>query len=412
VTIQTARPAPTFGELGVSPELVGALDADGIRKPFPIQSLVIPDALSGHDVCGQAKTGSGKTLAFGLPLLERVSGSDPRRPRGLVLVPTRELCIQVAEVLRPLAATRGHTVVPVFGGAPLRGQREALGRGAEVVVATPGRLIDLIERGAVHLDRVEVVVIDEADEMADMGFLPQLQSILRTVTSPHQTMLFSATLDHRVQILVRNYMTSPVHRRVESDTVTVDTSVHRFLRVHALDMPKVVARIAEGAGRTLVFCETKRACDRVARQLRDLGIRAQAIHGDLDQARRNRALDGFSRGRTSVLVATNVAARGIDVDGVDVVVNYGAPSDVTTYLHRSGRTARAGRDGLVVTLVDWDQTDRIRRLQKATGIHLEVVKMFSDDPRLDDLTTWQPREVSTPAAPKGRSRHRRRRRLL
>lgn len=404
----------TFVELGVSPDLAGLLSEDGIERPFTIQALAIPHALAGRDVCGKAKTGSGKTLAFGLPMVEGIRPAAPKRPRGLVIVPTRELCLQVADAIRPLARARDASVLAVYGGAAMGRQIDALRRGVEIVVATPGRLIDLLERRAVRLDGVDVVVVDEADEMADMGFLPQLQAVLRRVESDHQTMLFSATLDQRVGVLVRNYMNDPVFCEVASETVTVDGSAHRFLRVHAMDMPKVVARITAGVGRAIVFCETKRGCDRVARLLRDLGVSARAIHGDLDQRQRTRTLRGFAAGDTRVLVATNVAARGLDVDGVDVVIHYGAPADATTYLHRSGRTARAGREGLVVTLVDWDHLDRVRRLQKEAGLNTQVVKMFSDDPRLDDLASWQPpvRQTTEKAKPRRRSRHRRRSRLL
>lgn len=409
MTATTSSDAPSFADLGVASDLAGVLGDQGITRPFPIQALAIPDALTGADICGKAQTGSGKTLAFGLPMIDRIGRAEPRRPRGLVLVPTRELAAQVETALTPLAAARGQQVLAVYGGSPMGRQIEALTRGVEVVVATPGRLIDLLERKAVGLGSVEVLVVDEADEMADMGFLPQLQTIMRDVDGPHQTMLFSATLDHRVEILIRNYMTSPVMHEVESDRPTVETSLHRFLEVHRMDKPKVVARIAAGAERTLVFVRTKQGCDRVAVSLRELGVDAHAIHGDLRQVSREKALGRFAEGRIEVLVATNVAARGLHVDGVDVVVHYDPPDDSTTYVHRSGRTARAGEAGLVVTLVEWDQVLGVRRIQREAGLHEPIVKMFSNDDRLDDLAGWEPPPEPRPEPPPRRGRRGRRR---
>jgi superfamily II DNA/RNA helicase len=404
----------TFDELGVSAELVTALIDQGIEHPFPIQALTLPDALAGRDVCGKAKTGSGKTLAFGLPMAQLLGRAEPRRPHGLVLVPTRELALQVSRTIRPLVAARGHSLVTVYGGSSIKEQIDALARGVEIVVATPGRLIDLSERGAIDLGAVSIVVIDEADEMADMGFLPQVTMVLSQVTAPHQTLLFSATLDIRVTSLVEGFMDDPEFHEVESGTVTVETSHHRFLEVHHMDKAKVAARILRSAGRGLVFVQTKRGCDRVAKDLRDLGIGARAIHGDLQQEKRERALAAFTDGKAPVLVATNVAARGIHVEGVDVVIHFDAPGDSKTYLHRSGRTARAGEAGLVVTLVEWDQTITVRQIQREAGLLQPIEKMFSTDDRLDDLSAWEPEPEPEPKKRPGRrsARSRRRNRLL
>jgi len=380
----------TFEALGVSADLVARLSADGIDAPFPIQALTIPDALSGRDLCGKAKTGSGKTLAFGLPLLERAGKAEPRRPTGLVLVPTRELANQVFGVLEPLGRLRGREVCAVYGGVGFEPQIEALRRGADIVVGTPGRLIDLMQRGDVSFDGVEVLVLDEADRMADMGFMPQVQKILFTMKTAHQTMLFSATLDGAVKRLVERYMDDPVYHEVASDEPTVDEMEHRFLYVHDLDRVKVVAAITRGAERVLVFCNTKRAADRLVLALRREGVKSLAIHGDLRQAARERALADFMAGKVSVLVATDVAARGIHVDGIDVVIHFDPAEDDKTYLHRSGRTARAGESGVAVTLMLWNQENFVRSVQRRLGLAVPIVEVFSNDPRLADLKAWDP----------------------
>jgi superfamily II DNA/RNA helicase len=380
----------SFETLGVSADLVARLSADGIDAPFPIQALTIPDALSGRDLCGKAKTGSGKTLAFGLPLLERAGKAEPRRPTGLVLVPTRELANQVFGVLEPLGRLRGREVCAVYGGVGFEPQIEALRRGADIVVGTPGRLIDLMQRGDVSFDGVEVLVLDEADRMADMGFMPQVQKILFTMKSAHQTMLFSATLDGAVKRLVERYMDDPVYHEVASDEPTVDEMEHRFLYVHDLDRVKVVAAITRGAERVLVFCNTKRAADRLVLALRREGVKSLAIHGDLRQAARERALADFMAGKVSVLVATDVAARGIHVDGIDVVIHFDPAEDDKTYLHRSGRTARAGESGVAVTLMLWNQENFVRSVQRRLGLAVPIVEVFSNDPRLADLKAWDP----------------------
>lgn len=385
----------TFASLGVDPELSAALDKRGISEPFPIQELTITDALAGRDVCGKAKTGSGKTLAFGLPLLQRLKTGTPDGPRGLVLVPTRELALQVSAELEPLGEAIGLKVITIYGGAPLERQVAKLEKGADVVVATPGRLIDLIDRGAASVAGLEVVVVDEADRMADMGFLPQVEWILRHTERVHQTLLFSATLDGVVETLVQRYQTDPAYHEVASATVTVEAMVHHFLLVHRMDRVKVAATIANSVGRTIMFVATKRNADRLARDLRDEGVKAAAIHGDLRQSDREKALAGFSEGRLSVLVATDVAARGIHVDDVDVVVHWDPSDDHKSYLHRSGRTARAGGTGVAVTLMEWDQELDVRRLMRRLGLDQPMVEVFSNDPRLADLAAWDPNADTT-----------------
>jgi superfamily II DNA/RNA helicase len=380
----------TFDALGVSPDLVATLRERGIEQPFPIQELTIPDALAGRDVCGKAKTGSGKTLAFGLPILERVSRAEPGRPRALVLVPTRELAGQVRDELAPLAARRDLRVEAIYGGARMEQQARALTGRVDVVVATPGRMIDFIGRKQVRLDDVAHVVIDEADRMADMGFLPQVEWILRHIPGDHQTLLFSATLDGVVDTLIQRYQREPAMHEVASAQVTVEEMEHRFLLVHELDKVKVAAAITAGATRTIMFVNTKRAADRLARSLSAEGVRARAIHGDLRQRERERALGDFADGKLPVLVATDVAARGIHVDEVDVVVHYDPPEEHKTYLHRSGRTARAGESGVVVTLVLWNQELEVKRLMRRLGIEQPIVEVFSNDPRLADLASWDP----------------------
>ncbi|HLI55145.1 MAG TPA: DEAD/DEAH box helicase [Acidimicrobiales bacterium] len=388
----TFHDAPTFADLGIEEELSGALRSLGISAPFPVQALTIPDALAGRDVCGKAKTGSGKTLAFGLPLLQRLepSAERGRSPRAVVLVPTRELARQVADVLEPLAAARGLVLALCYGGTSMDAQLESVRSGVDVLIATPGRLIDLHQRGELRLDRVKAVVLDEADRMADMGFTPQVEWILRHLPRQRQTMLFSATLDGDVDRLVRHEMSDPVRHEVASSTQTVSGMVHRFVQVHQLDKVKVTAAICRSSRRTIVFTRTKRGADRLTDSLRKEGVDARPIHGDLRQQARERALRSFSAGRLPVLVATDVAARGLDVDDVDTVVHFDPPEDHKAYLHRSGRTARAGREGLAVTLVLWNQAMDIERIQKRLGISSPVVEMFSNDPRLAHLRTWEP----------------------
>ena len=384
-----------FDSLGVDPALVEVLAGQGITTAFPIQAMTVADALAGRDVCGKAKTGSGKTLAFGLPLLQRTMANrstEPGRPRALVLLPTRELAVQVHEVLETLADAVGLRVVAVYGGADIERQVKKLRRGVDVIIATPGRLIDLGDRGELSVADKETLVLDEADRMADMGFMPQVEWVLRRLEREHQTLLFSATLDGAVDRLVSRYLTDPVTHEVASPTTTVEAMEHRFLEVHQMDRVKVCAAICRHVEKTIVFVRTKRGADRLVEQLQKEGIRADAIHGDLRQANRERTLKDFSEGKLPVLVATDVAARGLDIDAVDVVIHYDPPEDHKAYLHRSGRTARAGEAGVVVTLVQWNQILEVERIQTRLGLKIPIVEVFSNDKRLANLAEWQPTE--------------------
>ena len=389
---------PSFHDLGLAPEIVTTLDELGISSPFPIQAMTIPDALAGRDVCGKAKTGSGKTLAFGLPVIQRTTTARKRRPRSLILVPTRELANQVAEALTPFAGARDLWVTAIYGGASMVRQVKNLHAGVDIVIATPGRLNDLIERKEMSVADVEMVVLDEADQMADMGFLPQVRQILDRIEGQHQTLLFSATLDGSIGELVKRYQHDPVTYEVESAETSVETLEQRFIAVDRAEKIRVAATIAEASERTIVFVRTKHGADNLARQLGALGVKAEPIHGGLNQNRRERTLAAFASGRAPVLVATNVAARGIHVDGIDTVLHYDIPEDGKTYLHRSGRTARAGSEGMVVTLVTSEQTADVRALQKEAGINLSVVPMRADDERLKDLAGFEPPAAPPPAS--------------
>ena len=364
-----APPAASFAELGVHPRLVTALAARGLLEPFAIQSRAIPDALAGRDILGRAQTGSGKTLAFGLPLLTRLAAStQPRQqkaPRALVLVPTRELAQQVADVLAPLGQTVGVSIATVYGGVPIGRQIDQVRR-ADVVVATPGRLTDLIERHACTLARTEITVLDEADHMADLGFLPAVTRLLDQ-TPAGQRMFFSATLDRGVGQLVTKYVTSPALHAVPQ-TAESTPAEHSILVLRAEDKVPVAAEIASRPGRTLFFVRTKHGADRLAKQLSRAGVDAAAIHGNRTQSQRQRALDAFAAGHPRVLVATDVAARGIHVDDVDLVVQFDPPEDHKDYLHRSGRTARAGASGQVVALAERGQVRELQRMHAAAGI--------------------------------------------
>jgi superfamily II DNA/RNA helicase len=383
--------APTgFAELGVPSRIDDGVAACGFAQPFAIQTEAVPVAMEGRDVCGRAKTGSGKTLAFGLPMLARITDrAEPRMPLGLVLVPTRELAVQVAEVLEPIAKHAEMTVLPVYGGASRHTQIDALKAGAEMVVATPLRLIDLIKSGEVDLSAVQIVCLDEADRMADDGFTPQVEWVLRHCTGRNQTMLFSATLDGDVGHLIRHYLTDPVEVAVDEATDTVGTMHHLFLAVHHMDKDKVIGAIGQGIPKLAVFCQTKRVCDKVAHSLQDLGVEAAAIHGDLPQKARERALQQFAEGKLKVLVATDVAARGIDIDDIGAVIHYEPAKDVKDYLHRSGRTARAGRDGWAITLVEYNQHTQMRILQRGMRLPNDpAIEVFSNNPNLRDLSLF------------------------
>lgn len=374
--------AKTFADFGVEPEICQALADKGITHPFPIQALTLPVALDGEDVIGQAKTGTGKTLGFGIPLLMDTLGpgedgwdEDPASgsPQALVVLPTRELAKQVATELAQAAAHRTVRIVQVYGGRAYEPQIEALEKGAEVVVGTPGRLIDLMDRGILDLAHVTTVVLDEADEMLDLGFLPDVEKILARTRSDRQTMLFSATMPGAVVALARRYMTKPTHIRAQDpgdETMTVTSVKQVVYRTHALNKVEVVSRIlqARGRGRTIIFTRTKRTAARVAEDLAARGFATAALHGDLGQGAREQALRAFRHGKVDVLVATDVAARGIDVDDVTHVINYQCPEDEKIYVHRIGRTGRAGHSGTAVTFVDWDDVPRWRLIAKALGL--------------------------------------------
>jgi len=369
----------TFASLGLPKSLVVALEKRGIAKPFAIQARAIPDALAGRDVLGRAQTGGGKTLAFGLPLLARLGASTSRRtpkaPRALVLVPTRELATQVADALRPLGEALGLKLACVFGGAPYGRQLDALERGVDIVVATPGRLIDLIEKRACVLAAVEIAVLDEADHMADLGFLPAVTTLLDQTPSDGQRMLFSATLDRGVDRLVRAYLTDPALHAVAAAAAPIDAMDHRVFNLRAEDKVAVVTEVASRPARTLIFVRTKHGADRLATQLGRAGVEAAAIHGNLKQNARTRALDGFAAGSPRVLVATDVAARGIHVDDVDLVVHFDPPNDSKDYLHRSGRTARAGATGTALTLVMPHESRSVAGIHRDAGVSPAAVEV-------------------------------------
>ncbi|MEV5769387.1 DEAD/DEAH box helicase [Micromonospora sp. NPDC052213] len=393
---------PSFALTGLAPALLAELAAQGITEPFPIQSATLPDSLAGRDVLGRGRTGSGKTLAFGLPLLSRTAGRRARagRPLALVLVPTRELAQQVTTALDPYARAVGLRCATVVGGLSLQRQADALRAGAELVVATPGRLHDLINRGDARLDQVAITVLDEADQMADMGFLPQVTKLLEQVAPDGQRMLFSATLDGGVDKLVRRFLTDPVSHSVDPGTATVTAMTHHVLHVDAADKPAALTWIAAREGRTILFMGTKHRADRVARQLLAKGVRAAALHGGKSQPQRTRILEQFRTGQVTALVATDVAARGIHVDGLDLVVNVDPPTEAKDYLHRGGRTARAGESGTVVTLVLPEQRRDVSRLMSTAGIRPESVQVRPGDEALARVTgAREPSGVPVTIAP-------------
>ncbi|MFF4079999.1 DEAD/DEAH box helicase [Streptomyces sp. NPDC001777] len=381
-------PVENFADLALDGRLLAALTAQGVSVPFAIQGATLPNSLVGRDVLGRGRTGSGKTLAFGLALLARTAGQHaaPRRPLALVLVPTRELAQQVTEALTPYARAVKLRLATVVGGMPIGRQASALRGGTEVVVATPGRLKDLIDRGDCGLDQVAITVLDEADQMADMGFMPQVTALLNQVRSGGQRMLFSATLDRNVDLLVRRYLTDPVVHSVDPSQGAVTTMKHHVLHVHGTDKQRLTTEIAARDGRVIMFLDTKHAVDRLAEDLLGLGVRAAALHGGKSQPQRTRTLAWFKSGHVTVLVATNVAARGIHVDQLDLVVNVDPPTDHKDYLHRGGRTARAGASGSVVTLVTANQRRDMMRLMTAAGIVPETTQVRSGEDALARIT--------------------------
>ncbi|MGA4875241.1 DEAD/DEAH box helicase [Streptomyces lydicamycinicus] len=390
----------TFRDLGIFPETAEALEAVGIISPFPIQELTLPVALSGNDVIGQAKTGTGKTLGFGLPLLERVTvpadveagRAQPEQlteaPQALVVVPTRELCQQVTNDLLTAGKVRNVRVLAIYGGRAYEPQVEALKKGVDVVVGTPGRLLDLAGQRKLNLSQVKSLVLDEADEMLDLGFLPDVEKIIQLLPAKRQTMLFSATMPGQVISLARRYMSQPTHIRAtapDDEGQTVRNTTQHVFRAHSMDKPELVARIlqAEGRGLAMVFCRTKRTAADIADQLARRGFASGAVHGDLGQGAREQALRAFRNGKVDVLVCTDVAARGIDVEGVTHVINYQSPEDEKTYLHRIGRTGRAGAKGTAVTLVDWDDIPRWKLINKALDLAFdEPEETYSTSPHL------------------------------
>ncbi len=358
----------TFRELGVPADLAALLDQRGISHPFPVQSATLPDALAGRDVCGKAPTGSGKTLAFGIPLVVRATQGRPRRPHALVLAPTRELAAQIEGELRPLAALRRLTVASFYGGVGFGKQLTALRQGVDIAVACPGRLADLVQRGDVRLDEVDLVVIDEADRMADMGFLPEVKRLLDQVRPDRQTLLFSATLDGDVDVLIRRYQDDPGRHEAEPIDQGPDRTEHHFWHTADHERVDLTARLVRGHGPTIVFCRTKRRADRLTRQLTTAGVSAAAIHGDRSQPQRERALQAFAKGKVEALVATDVAARGIHVTDVACVIHFDPPADEKDYVHRSGRTGRAGASGTVVSLVGGEHRKTVSRMQRKLGL--------------------------------------------
>ena len=391
-TVTPALPAvEAFADLGLPEPLLAALGAEGMSVPFPIQAATLPNTLVGRDVLGRGRTGSGKTLAFGLALLARTAGrrAEPRQPLALVLVPTRELAQQVTDALTPYARSVRLRLATVVGGMSIGRQASALRGGSEIVVATPGRLKDLIDRGDCRLDQVDITVLDEADQMADMGFMPQVTALLDQVSPGGQRMLFSATLDRNVDLLVRRYLTDPVVHSVDPSSATVTTMEHHVLHVHGADKQATTTEIAAREGRVIMFLDTKHAVDRLTRDLLNSGVRAAALHGGKSQPQRTRTLAQFKSGHVTVLVATNVAARGIHVDNLDLVVNVDPPTDHKDYLHRGGRTARAGESGSVVTLVTPDQRRSMTRLMSDAGIRPQVTQVRSGEAELSRITGAQ-----------------------
>ncbi|MYQ81331.1 DEAD/DEAH box helicase [Streptomyces sp. SID4923] len=388
-TVTPALPAVgAFSELDLPGSLLAALTAQGVTTPFPIQGATLPNSLAGRDVLGRGRTGSGKTLAFGLALLARTAGqrAEPRQPLALVLVPTRELAQQVTDALTPYARAAQLRLATVVGGMSIGRQASALRGGTEVVVATPGRLKDLIERGDCRLDRVAITVLDEADQMADMGFMPQVTALLDQVRPGGQRLLFSATLDRNVDLLVRRYLADPVVHSVDPSQGAVTTMEHHVLHVHGADKHRLTTEIAAREGRVIMFLDTKHAVDRLTQHFLASGVHAAALHGGKSQPQRTRTLAEFKTGHVTVLVATNVAARGIHVDHLDLVVNVDPPTDHKDYLHRGGRTARAGESGSVVTLVTSGQRREMTRLMAAAGIVPRTTEVRSGEAALSRIT--------------------------
>jgi len=400
----------TFADLPLRKETIEALNHHGFTSPFPIQEMVMPIALADGDVIGQAKTGTGKTLAFGIPVIERVIApndsdwatlANQGDPQVLIVVPTRELCVQVTKDIEELSFNRGIRTLAVYGGRAFEPQIEALQNGIEIVVGTPGRLLDLYRQGQLKLKNVSRVVLDEADEMLDLGFLPDVEKIFTSTPARQQTMLFSATMPGDIIALARRFMNQPVHIRTqdnEDEGAVVSRIEQHVIRAHAMDKIEMLARIlqADGRGPTIVFCRTKRTAQKTSDDLVERGFRAATIHGDLGQSAREKALNDFKAGKSDVLIATDVAARGIDIDGITHVINYQCPEDEKTYVHRIGRTARAGAHGIAVTFVDWDELARWKMIDTALVLGLpEPVETYSSSDHLYEM-------LNIPAGSSGR----------
>ncbi|WP_370327171.1 DEAD/DEAH box helicase [Euzebya sp.] len=401
----TSPSTKTFRDFGVDDAICDALEAVGIVEPFPIQEMTLPLALSGADIIGQARTGTGKTLGFGLPMLQRVDVDGGLQV--LVIVPTRELCLQVTEDLAQAGRGRGVDVLAVYGGKAIQPQIDALAEGVHVVVGTPGRLLDLSRRGVMDLSKVAGLVLDEADEMLDLGFLPDVEALVEMCADERQTLLFSATMPSQIVSLARRYMSKPTFMRAEVEEVTIAPKTQQyFFSCHRMDKPAVLARILQTPRRGLcvVFCRTKRMADTLAEELRDRDVSAQAIHSDLRQEARERALQKFRDGKITVLCATEVAARGLDIDDVTHVVNYDCPDDEKMYLHRIGRTGRAGADGVAITLAVWNELPRVEMIRRELGIEEEIHEVFSTSPLLDELFDLPAREekAKVPSPPQAR----------
>ena len=390
----------TFADLPLRKETIDALTEHGFTSPFPIQEMVMPIALADGDVIGQAKTGTGKTLAFGIPVIERVIApndadwpqlANQGHPQVLIVVPTRELCVQVTKDIEELCFNRGIRTLAVYGGRAFEPQIEALQKGVEIVVGTPGRLLDLYRQGQLTLKNVSRVVLDEADEMLDLGFLPDVEKIFTSTPARQQTMLFSATMPGDIIALARRFMNQPVHIRTqdnEDEGAVVSRIVQYVIRAHAMDKIELLGRIlqANGRGPTIVFCRTKRTAQKTSDELVERGFNAATIHGDLGQSAREKALNDFKAGKSDVLIATDVAARGIDIDGITHVINYQCPEDEKTYVHRIGRTARAGAHGISVTFVDWDDLARWKMIDTALKLGLaEPLETYSSSDHLYEM---------------------------
>ncbi len=392
----------SFADLGLPEKIIHMLSQRKITEPFPIQEAAIPDALAGHDICGKAPTGSGKTLAFGLPLLARVDQADRNRPASLILAPTRELAEQIKKELTAPGKAMHRHVSAVYGGVGYGPQRSALRRGVDVLVATPGRLEDLMEQGDVDLGRATIVVVDEADRMADMGFMPAVQRILDKTAARRQMMLFSATLDGDIALLSKKYQTNPIRHEAAAVEAELIDARHLFWRVDHNDRVKHAADVVGSSGRSIIFTRTRHGADRLARQLGTLGVDAVAMHGGRSQSQRSRALQSFSSGRAQALVATDVAARGIHIDAVESVIHFDPPADHKDYLHRSGRTARAGASGVVVSLVTSSQQKVVRQMQRDLNLDAPI-----ESPRLDELESGGYRVGEpSPGGPRESSRRR------